>query len=299
MPYRTFRIYTFRLLFLLQVAFLFSSCVKEDMEECTSDFQLIVNILDKEYSNADELPEIVTRAIAPSFDDYVDHFGYELVCVNTARTLPYSTQSNISVDDSSLSIPINDWYEGSYRITAWGNYPSNTQAPLGCSLNSEELADEDIYFCLDTIQFSQDTSSAECFLYRTKGKLIIFVENLTDSVYAITANISSVYGYVNQNFEYGQATDISKTSYSSFQNLTVIESKVSPTPEGQFSAVSLTFYSRNTGEPFYTSPPIEVTIRRNEITLLGVALIEGGTASEIKVWIENRWETVQYIDITE
>lgn len=188
--------------------------------------------------------------------------------------------------------------DGQYLLTVWGNVNESMIETL--SLHSDNTESTDIYIGAATLNIinglAQDTVLG---MDRTKGKLLVKMNNLPESIIKIDQNISNIYKYINAQRLYRDMADVKSTFRKSTQVLDKISSYLAPTVNGETSKLTISFYTTENSSPTLTLPSIDLEINRNEIT--EVTVNYNSTQDEIEIWvyIDSEWTLVKRLNISE
>lgn len=269
---------------------LLSSCLFEDVSECPSGLLVTVSVKDKNYFNIDQFEALSKVDEKQPFTTFIHTLSYELNSLQTGQTIQKSILSPLSSSNATYSFPIDKLPEGSYVLTVWGNL-STGQAPD--ELHPDRLESTDLYLASRRIEWTGSSATVSLELERTKGKLVLFCRNFPPTIRSTEEEIDPVYQRVSPFLVYSGQTQVEKkASFSALE-----EWMIAPSPEGDPSKLDVRFYTADPTRPALTLPPLQVTIRRNELTAIRIDYNNSQKYWEIWCYIDSRWALVHHLDI--
>lgn len=110
----------------------------------------------------------------------------------------------------------------------------------------------------------------------------------------MSLKLSPVYQSTDALLNYQGSANIQKTTGAQAIN----ETFVAPTPQGNSTKLDLNFFTNSrAATPVLTVPPMDITIRRNEISAVAVDYDAPGNAWEIWTFINGEWNMIHHLDI--
>lgn len=285
-------------LFLLMPLF-FTACIKEGRHNCPAEYGIHLGVKDKNYSNAADVPDLAPKSEQLAFRQYVQTLSYTLKSLATGTNNVNVPLFTISGDQTTEAIPFPDITAGQYQYTAFGNISGNPTLQNGVmtyTLHPDGTEDLDTYFLSDTLAFSGSSDDKYIELLRTKGALLVVIENLPDSVVRIQKQVQSVYRDIDQNFNYSTETNVAKDFTTQIHPTATLLTVLAPSVAGKQSVLRLALYTANSTTPFMFIPDIQMTITRNKLTAFKLNFTPGG----VEVWIvlNGSWTKAYDLDIT-
>lgn len=277
----------------------FASCIKESLSDCTYQYQVKLFVEEKRY--AGEYPDGVEPINENlPFKAYVGDIYYTLQNVKTGTLITSRVFDVIDTDEKELTLSLDDISNGTYKLTVWGNVEDvDYLAALPYTLHANEEESTDIYLACRTFDFNdgemQDLSMG---LRRLKGKLYLELADLPPHVDMVTKTITNLHAVVSDDVAYSGETKVGKSFPLSGQQATVaIETTLAPTVAGKQSLLSLSFRNKETGVHLQVDPPLEVAIKKNEITYVKASYNSSEDKLEIWLFIDGKWQFISKLDI--
>lgn len=271
---------------------LLASCIKEDMEECPVQYTVKVYVKDKNYTNIDEVSQLVKKDESASFGSFIGTVYYQLRNLKTGNIAAESTDDKLSANGQYYTLTFNDMPAGEYELTVWGNIISGTQAGV---LHSGGTESADFYLTSEKLTFIPGEQSSDMLLERTKGDLLLICSNFPTDITQVELKVGSLYETVDSHFNYAGNTNVLKNTPVK----PLIETVLSPTVLGESSKLNLRFHSdtdlKATKDVVFSEIP--VTLKRNEITVVKADYDTVDKAWEIWVSINGEWTLIHHLDI--
>ena len=269
-----------RIVYFLHVVgmlFLFSSCIKEDMEKCPI-YIVKVYVKDKNYSNIDNVLQLKKREENLPYSEYIGTIYYQLNDIKTGRVVAEKFEEMMINNEQFYTISFDNISQGDYNLTVWGNISSKTAT--GTLHNSgNELTD--LYVVSKNLSFTSGYSSDQLMLERAKGDLLLVCSNFPPGITRVEEKISSLYDSVDPYLKYAGNTTVIKTG--SVKSL--IEASLAPSVTNGNSKLNLRFSSDTVSKP--SDDLIIPEINYNKIT--------GGL--EIWTYVNDEWTMIHHLDI--
>lgn len=306
-----------KILYVLPVAvcLLWSSCIRDSIPPCPP-LQVTLTVKDKNYFNIDDAVKLglmERKAENLPFRDYVSTLYY---IVHDAEGKVVAEQKNTLVDNDDqtqlITLPESLPY-GKYTLTVWGNMKSDE--PLGEDATTAEMeavgaAANDIYLASATFDYRYGNEKHTLTMERTKGNLLIKAEGVPDNIDFSTKDIQDIYNFVDNGFQYSTLTDIhTELDWQEIRSEIKSETLMCPSPSYEGSTLSVMFIDKSaagtqgraTYHPTLEPQDVNITMGRNEITILKYVYVdEGGSGEgdfEIYLRINDNWELLHDMEL--
>lgn len=306
-----------KILYVLPVAvcLLWSSCIRDSIPPCPP-LQVTLTVKDKNYFNIDDAVKLglmERKAENLPFRDYVSTLYY---IVHDAEGKVVAEQKNTLVDndDQTQLITLTESLPyGKYTLTVWGNMKSDE--PLGEDATTAEMeavgaAANDIYLASATFDYRYGNEKHTLAMERTKGNLLIKAEGVPDNIDFSTKDIQDIYNFVDNGFQYSTLTDIhTELDWQEIRSEIKSETLMCPSPSYEGSTLSVMFIDKSaagtqgraTYHPTLEPQDVNITMGRNEITILKYVYVnEGGSGEgdfEIYLRINDNWELLHDMEL--
>ncbi len=305
-----------KIIYVLPVAMclLWSSCIRDTVPPCPP-LQVTLTVKDKNYFNIDDAVKLglmERKAENLPFRDYVSTLYY---IVHDAEGKVVAEQKNTLVDNDDqtqlITLPESLPY-GKYTLTVWGNMKSDE--PLGEDATTAEMeavgaAANDIYLASATFDYRYGNEKHTLAMERTKGDLLIKAEGIPDNIDFSTKDIQDVFSFVDNGFHYSSLTDIhTELDWEVYNNIKS-ETLMCPSPSYEGSTLSVMFIDKSavgtqgraTYYPMLEPQDVNITMGRNEITILKYVYVdEGGSGEgdfEIYLRVNDNWELLHDMEL--
>ena len=306
-----------KILYVLPVAvcLLWSSCIRDSIPPCPP-LQVTLTVKDKNYFNIDDAVKLglmERKAENLPFRDYVSTLYY---IVHDAEGKVVAEQKNTLVDNDDqtqlVTLPESLPY-GKYTLTVWGNMKSDE--PLGEDATTAEMeavgaAANDIYLASATFDYRYGNEEHLLAMERTKGNLLIKAEGIPDNIDFSTKDIQDIYNFVDNGFQYSTLTDIhTELDWQEIRSEIKSETLMCPSPSYEGSTLSVMFIDKSaagtqgraTYHPTLEPQDVNITMGRNEITILKYVYVdEGGSGEgdfEIYLRVNDNWELLHGMEL--
>lgn len=285
------------LLFLI----LFSSCIREDLEPCPP-LQVTITVKDKNYSNIDEVAWEDKMNEDEAFRTYVPSLCYTLREAATGKIWDQKEVFRITGEDKSYTFTGCDCLpHGKYVLTVWGGLKDNTSLkddPLTAHLHPEGVEGDDFYMANDTLVYDEKNTHYTIALERTKGKLIIQVENLPAEMNYSQNTITGIYQDLDCEFNYLHATSVhTQTRWDTIPSKR-LKTFLAPSLQEKGSNVKLNFSSLRTKTPLSSTPDdVNITLERNKLTVLKYVYDEREKDFTIYLLVNDAWDVIHDLNI--
>lgn len=289
-----------KLVFIISIAFVLHSCVKEALPECPYQYSVRLFVEDKNYNNSTAIGMDIKDENLP-FREYVSNIYYTLQDINTGENVMNLVEKKIAGDEKEVEIIFDQIADGEYLLTVWGNVETTGNIVEDPSiLHENKQEDTDEYIASETIVIKTGQMQTKSIgLERIKGRLVVVFTNLPDEISKIDETVSSLYLTIANNMIYSQETDVEKIFMENIESIDRISTFLAPSIEDENSTLSLSFYRLNDIVPILTIPPFNIEIIKNEITAVTINYDAPQNLMEIWVYIDNEWTLIQKLDISE
>lgn len=294
------------------VCFAPAGCIRESLSSCPA-LSISLSVKDKNYFNIDDAAKLglmERRADTLPFRAYVHSLYYVL---HDEQGQLVAEQRNVRIQNDDLiqhvDIP-NDLRYGRYTLTVWGNL--DNEESLGenaaqAGMESAGTAANDIYLGCATFDYRYGNEIHTLALERTKGNLLIQAEGLPDNIDFSTKNIGGVYGVVDNAFAYSEPTNVQTALDWTVQNDIQTQTLMCPSESFEGSTLNIVFFdksqidssSRATLYPSLSPQDINITMGRNEITILKYVYRESSAGGDFEIYlrINDNWELLHEMEI--
>lgn len=289
-----------------------AGCIRESLPPCPS-LSITLTVKDKNYFNVDDAVKLglMERKVDTlPFRAYV-HSLYYVLHDADGRVVAEQPNRSITNDDpvQLVNLP-DDLPYGEYTLTVWGNMDDETalgENATQAGMESQATAANDIYLASATFDYRYGNETHTLGLERTKGSLLIKAEGLPDNIDFSTKNIDGVYGLVDNAFSYSEPTNVQTALDWTVQNDIQTQTLMCPSELFEGSTLNIVFFdksqmngnSRATLYPSLTPQDINITMGRNEITLLRYVYREtvNGAGFDIYLRVNGNWELLHKMEI--
>lgn len=281
---------------LLLALYGFSSCLRDKIEDCPP-LQVCIEVKDKNYSNVDKVELEEKKSEALAFREYVPTLYYILRDAATGEVVEEKGVFDVTGDGKNCPLTFCDCIpHGKYVLTVWGGLDDVTPLgddPLAALLHAENEEGADIYLTHDTLLYDAWHNNQRVEMERTKGKLIVRMENLPDNVNYSTKTIDGVYANVNHQFKYSGTASVSKSFEWKPASEVTTKTLLAPSLKEYSSVVNLNFYDQPDKQtPILKPGDIKVTMKRNELTVLKYVYDDGQGEITCYILVNGKWELI-------
>lgn len=276
-----------------------SSCVRDEILPCPP-LQVNVTVKDKNYFNVDKVALEERKSEDLAFKAYVPTLYYQLRDAITGEVVEEQGVFEVTGDEKAFPITFCDCIpHGKYVLTVWGGLKDNT--PLGddslsAILHAEEQEGDDFYLTHDTLDYDAWNYDYTVDMERTKGKLIIQVENLPEEVNYSQKTVDGIYRHVNSQFGYADLTSVLTQAEWNAEPAIITKTILAPSQKEKGSTLKADFYdSPDRVTPVLTPKAVGITMKRNELTVLRYVYDDGNFV--IYILVNDNWEMLHGMEI--
>lgn len=285
------------------------SCIRDELEACPP-LSVRIGIADKNYANIDEVERVtgLDHRLPEDrpFKHYIQKLFYVLYDLDNQEAVKIQRLSEVGEDGSCVTVNLPESLDfGRYVFVAWGNIGSEDVLTVDgtlmtCDLHKDQLEGNDVYMICDTLLYDENHYDYEVGLKRVKGKLLIEAVDLPGDVTWSRKVVDHLYGSVDSRFRYADSGTGIVTAEAAFsasgQGSSMIDDTyLAPTIQGKESTVSLNFYTEKPDGlslPTYVPDNIDITLKRNEITVLRYVYDDSSGTFDIYTLLNDRWQVV-------
>lgn len=290
---------TYLLLMLIGASTLMS-CIRDEIKDCPP---LVVNIAvkDKNYFNVDKVDLEDRKPDNLAFREYIPTLQWVLRDAKTGKVADYSENFAVTGDDETVQPDICPCVpHGKYVLTVWGGLDDdlplrNDMTALSFHPGNEE--GRDVYLTNDTLLYDSWHNGYTVEMERTKGKLIIEKLNLPANVNRSDKKITGIYSDVDNSFKYTGETHVAKQSQIETPAQVVTKTVLSPSLHDNGSILSMSFSSNQQNIETLVPKNVNITMGRNELTVLRYVWDEEKQDFVIYMLINDNWELTTKMEI--
>lgn len=283
------------------LSIVFSSCIRDHLESCPP-LKVKLVVKDKNYFNVDRVSELeVKKDENQPFKEYIPTLFYSLHDATTDEIVEEQGVFQVEGDEKEFVLPIcgSCLPHGKYVLTVWGGLKDMSQLSEDRTefhFHPEHLEGNDIYLTHDTLVYDYDDSNYVLDMERTKGKLIVLVENADSQIHSIMQTAKRVYGKVSETFFYQDSTYVQKHIGQVNQECVVNKMMIAPSCKGD-SPFYIRMYDEQNQELVDLNPAkVAVNLERNMISALKYVYKDDGSYT-IYVMINDSWKELHEMDI--
>ena len=286
---------------LLLSILLFCSCVRDEIEPCPP---LTVNIAvkDKNYFDVDKVELEEKKSEDLAFNEYVPTLYYRLCDAVTGEVVEEQGVFHVTGDEKTFPVTFCECIpHGKYVLTVWGGLRDNTPLgddPLTAILHEENTEGGDYYMTNDTLVYDAWNYDYTVEMERTKGKLIIQVENLSEEVNYSDKTVNGLHEQLNYVFQYSDETFVRTEAEWEKSSEVITKTILSPSIKKDGSLVSMNFYDMpDRITPVLTPEAVNITMERNRLTVL--RYVYDSNDFTIYMLVNDNWEEINGLIVGE
>lgn len=287
----------------MALAMSFTSCVRENLDQCPP-LCINIEVKDKNYFNVDQTAPEEKQDENQSFRLFVPSLSYRLSRLNDDGTQQVVVEEKgFGVEGDGFTYPVSfdpDMPFGKYVFTVWGGMKNRGELNLDKNellLHPEHSQGDDVYQICDTLVYDENHYCYTSEMERTKGKLVIWTENLPAGYHLMDTEVSQLYGIVNPSFQYSEETSVFHESEIEAGSKTKTSIFLAPSCLKDESVVDVNFY-KNSGEgagsssSVLTPDDVKVSMERNKITVLKYVYDSDRNRFTIYMKVNDNWEEI-------
>lgn len=293
------RTITYILLLLVSVSLV--SCVRDEVKPCPP-LRVTLVVKDKNYFNVNKVAAEERKSNELPFHEYIPTLYYVLRDAATGKIVEEQGVFEVTGDDKTFMLTFCDCIpHGKYILTVWGGLKDNT--PLGdepqtAVLHAENQEAVDVYMTNDVLVYDAWNNNQTVDMERVMGKLIIEVEKLNHDVNYSDKTVSGVFKNVNSEFDYTEGASVYTKNEWKYNPTIVTKTILAPSQVEKGSTVHLNFYdSPDRTSPRLTPKDVNITMKRNELTVLKYVYDDGEKDFLIYILVNDEWEVLHNMDI--
>lgn len=189
---------------------------------------------------------------------------------------------------------------GKYVFTVWGGMKTRGELNLDKNellLHPEHSQGDDVYQVCDTLVYDENHYCYTSEMERTKGKLVIWTENLPAGYHLMDTEVSQLYGIVNPSFLYSEETSVFHESEIEAGAKTKTSIFLAPSFQKDESVVDVNFYKNSSegagsSSSVLTPDDVKVSMERNKITVLKYVYDSDRNRFTIYMKVNDNWEEI-------
>ena len=292
----------------MALAMSFTSCVREDLDQCPP-LRINIEVKDKNYVNVDQTAPDEKRDEKQPLRSFIPSLSYRLSRLNDDGTQQVIVEEKgFEVEGDGFAYPVSfdpDMPFGKYVFTVWGGMKKRGELNLDKNellLHPEHSQGDDVYLVCDTLVYDENHYCYTSEMERTKGKLVIWTENLPAGYHLMDTEVSQLYGKVNSSFLYSEETSVFHESEIEAGAKTKTSIFLAPSFQKHKSVVDVNFY-KNSGEGAGSSSSVlspdnvKVSMERNKITVLKYVYDSDHNRFTIYMKVNDNWEAIHQMEL--
>lgn len=281
--------------------FVLGSCVRDEIPSCPP---LTVDIIvkDKNYFNVDKVPQEEKKSEDLAFRAYIPTLYYQLRDAVTGEVVEEMGVFKVTGDENSFPVTFCDCIpHGKYVLSVWGGMKDDAlleDDPLTALLHADEMEGDDFYLTNDTLMYNAWNYDYTVEMERTKGKLIIQVENLPEDVNYSDKTVTGLFRSLDCEFNYTGHINVNTESEWEAEPIILTQTVLAPSSQYKGSKVSVNFYDNPERIiPTLTPKAVNVKLKRNELTVLKYVYDDGNDDFSIYILLDDSWDEIFDMDI--
>lgn len=282
-----------------------TSCIREELPPCPP-LRVTIDVLDKNYFNVNQVDLEERLADDLPLRSYVPTLWWRLSRLDADGTLtPAAERGVFAVEGEEPTHDItfsDDLPHGTYVFTVWGGLSDLSALSADrrtLTFHPGESEGADVYMTCDTLVYDATHHTHTALLRRTKGKLIVQVEQLPADICRSCEYIDGLFGTLDcEPIAYSGRTRVTdRNAWAPGTSPVVTKTVLAPSVGQRQSTLSMHFHNDPTrGEPMLAPEDVAITLRRNELTVLRYVW-EGGDGWAIYILVNDGWERVHGMEI--
>ena len=281
------------------------SCIRDDMDQCPP-LRVSIGVEDKNYSNVDQMHLDKDLGIDERVDEnqpfayYVPTLYWRLSRIDGNGTSHMVKEHGVeAVEGDAKTVDVdfgNSLDFGRYVFTVWGGMAGLDEFNADrteVQFHPQNAQGYDVYLASDTIDYDATHASFESMLRRTKGKLIIYAEDLPRRIEYSGKTVDGLFGRVDTRFVYSDNTSVTTSQNRRGADGILTETFLTPSTADYSSLLDIGFYDDNRlDHPDIVPPGIHITMSRNELTVLKYVFNQKDNVFRIYQRVNDTWEEV-------
>lgn len=286
-----------------------NSCIREHLDDCPP-LSLVFFVEDKNYVNIDDAKDLgllEPKAENLPFADYVQTL--HIVVTDTEERIVFE-QKNAPVSGGEEQLrfvfPVSLPY-GKYEVKAWGNLKSEAvlhEGSRGVYLEQGDACDEDIYLAAATVDYQYGQEEHELGMQRTKGNLLVQVENVSEHVNYSTQSLQQVMSAVDWHWNYSEPVTKQAAHDWTQTRKFVTQTLAGPSPQKDGTVLQVRFWAKDAAgqlDPLDREVPVPdavgITLTRNTLTILKYVYDDTSGDFLIYVYVNDEWQRIHSMEI--
>lgn len=266
-----------------------TACIDDDDENCPSDYAVEVSIMDKNYTNIAQFPQLPPEEENQPFAHFSSTLFYTLTDGQTNQVVRQSSITPITTIQPTYTLGLENLPSGEYTLTVWGNLTENV--PVGI-LHPNKKEHTDIYVGTTRICTGCEKSYT-LGLERSKGGILLLCNNFPTTITRIHQTLSGVYSETDNTLNYTGTAIVEKDTPLAKVNTMF----AAPTAPGKKAKLSLNFYTSDSDIPLFTTPEVELEIHRNELTAVTTDYNQQSGYLNIWIYTDGQWTLIHHLNI--
>lgn len=283
----------------MAVAMSCTSCIREDLDQCPP-LSVDIEVKDKNYANVEQVDIEEEEDENQPFSYFVPTLYYRLSRLNADGTKQMVTEKGVfTVEGKGLTYPVSfapDLPFGKYIFTVWGGMSTLDEFNADrteVSFHPDHAQGDDVYLASDTLDYEVDHHDFTSQLRRTKGKLIIYAEDLPRRINYSGKTVTELFGTVDTKFIYDDETMVKTHNTRRAGGNILTETFLTPSISEKSSVLDANFYDDdNFDHPDISPADVKITMHRNELTVMKYVYDAQDNVFRIYTKVNNNWEAV-------
>lgn len=267
-----------------------TACIHDDEADCRFGCTVEILVQDKNYENIGQFPQLAREDENQPFSHFSGTVYYLLTNGKTGQTIRESEVIPTAASGQAYPLVFENLPTGEYNLSVWGNLTSDTPAGI---LHPNGKEHTDVYTASAKFSITNKDAATQLKLKRAKGRLLIICSNFPDNIVRMHQSLTNIYGQTDAALNYSLPTTVEKDSAP----LEASSLLVAPTPSGQTSQLSLSFYTENSDAPILTVPDVTLNIARNELSAVTVDYDSVSNLWNIWVYADGEWMLLHHLTI--
>lgn len=278
-----------------------SACIRDEVPPCPP-LSVKLEVKDKNYFNIKHADGLEPRlADNLPFSEYIPTLYYRLSDAKTGEVIESQGVFKVEGKENLFELPICGTClpHGKYVVTVWGGLNEDT-ALLGdgtkLNLHPDHKMGDDVFLANDTLVYDYQHSDYVMQMERTKGKLLVQVEGLSQGHYIADLHIDKLFGSLTNNWDYNNdvSVEMHHEEDLSEDGKTKMGFFLAPSVAEKESVLSAEMSLKGESEKL-PQKDVCITMFRNELTILRYIFDNGKL--EIYLKINDNWEIIKSMEL--